>query len=111
MTMTHLLRTDIEIGDLSLEVDLEYDFIPGEKMVRYDKDGSGYPGSPTSAEFVSAMVSSCEVDGKQQKRDGHWAWNALDIVVAELIDRDWDRCFREKCIEHFNDKSERDDER
>lgn len=107
--MANLLHTDIEIGDLSLEVDLEYDFIPGEKMVRYDRDGSGYPGSPASAEFVSAMVTSCEVDGKQQKRDGQWYWGVFDVVVVDLIDRDWDR-FREKCIEHFNDKSERDDD-
>lgn len=96
--MSNLLHTDIEIGNLSLEVDLEYDFIPGEKMVRYDRDGSGYPGSRSSAEFVSAIVTSCEVDGEQQKRDGHLVWNALDMSVAELIDRDWDR-FEWKCIE------------
>jgi hypothetical protein len=43
-------------GSVQLEVDLEVEYLPGEKMVRYYADGSGYPGSDAEAEIVGCRV-------------------------------------------------------
>lgn len=105
--MTHVLHTEIEIGDLSLEIELEYDFNPGEPMVRYYPDGSGYPGCSPSAELVSVTVTLCDMANEQRKRCDHWMWRAMDTLATELVNRDWD-CFEEKCIEDANDRSDGD---
>jgi len=105
--MTHVLNTQIELETLSLEVELEYDFVPGEKMVRYYRDGSGDPGCPPSAELVGAKVTQCNIDREQRRRCDHWIWRALDVIANELINRDWVN-YEEKCIEHENDLAERD---
>lgn len=105
--MTHVLHTEIELDLLTLDIALEYDFNPGEKMVRYYPDGSGYPGCPASAELVGATVTLCDMANEQQTRCDHWIWRALDIIAYERISRDWDR-FEEKCIEDANDRSERE---
>lgn len=44
---------------LDLEFTLEYNYSPGEPMVMYYADGSGYPGSPPEIEIYKA---SCEND-------------------------------------------------
>ena len=108
--MTHVMHTEIEIGALSLEIALEYDFSPGEPMVRYYPDGSGDPGCPPSAELVNATVTLCDMGYEQQTRCDHWIWRALDIIAYEAISRDWAR-FQEKCIEDANDRAERDYDR
>lgn len=105
--MSNVLNTEIELDVVSLEVELEYDFTPGEKMVRYYRDGSGDPGCPPSADFVGAKVMQCDIDREQRRRCDHWIWRALDVIAAELINRDWSN-YQEKCIEHENDMAERD---
>lgn len=105
--MTHVLHTEIELDLLTLEIDLEYDFTPGERMVRYYRDGSGDPGCPPSVDLVSVTVRNCSLDTDQQKRDNHWIWRALDTIATELVSREWNR-YSERCIEDANDRSERD---
>jgi hypothetical protein len=39
--------------DTEITIEVEYDYSPEEPMVRYYRDGSGYPGCP-------AMVELCE---------------------------------------------------
>ena len=109
--MTHVLHTEIDLDNLILEIELEYDFTPGEKMVRYYPDGSGDPGCPPSAALVNATVTQCDIADIQQKRCDNWIWRALDAIAIELINRDWDRYFEDKCIEDANDRSERDCDR
>ena len=98
--MTHVLRTELEIDDLSLELELEYDFTPGERMVRYNRDGSGDPGCPPSAELVNATVIRCDLANERRMRRD-------DTIATEFISRDWDR-FENECIEDANDRAERD---
>lgn len=50
MKTTRLCKEIIYFEDILFEVSFEY--YPEEKMVRYYKDGSGYPGSPASIEIV-----------------------------------------------------------
>ena len=105
--MTHVLRTELEIDDLSLELELEYDFTPGEKMVRYYRDGSGDPGCPPSAELVNATVIRCDMANERRMRCDDWIWRVLDTIANEFISRDWGR-FENECIEDANDRAERD---
>lgn len=46
------LGIPMEIG-----LDIEYYYEPGEKMVRYYPDGSGYPGSPPYIEFTDFRLT------------------------------------------------------
>ena len=108
--MSHVLHTEIELDALNLDIELEYDFSPSERMVRYYPDGSGDPGCPPSAELVGVTVTQCDMNNEQRRRCDHWLWKALDIIATELVSRDWDR-FEEKCIENVNDRSERDYDR
>lgn len=36
----------------AFEFSIDYDITPGERMVMYYPDGSGYPGSPTEVELI-----------------------------------------------------------
>lgn len=47
-------------GELVFDVSMNY--IPGEKMVRYYPDGSGYPGSPPEIEILDARCK--KIDGR-----------------------------------------------
>jgi hypothetical protein len=51
---------ELLVGDdqeLAIRGTVHYAITPGEKMVRYYPDGSGYPGSPPEIEFWGAMIS------------------------------------------------------
>jgi hypothetical protein len=50
---------------LCLDCELTYDITPGEPMVMYYPDGSGYPGSPPTAELTSVRVT--ELSGEDWK--------------------------------------------
>ena len=45
---------------LTIEATLHFDVSPGEPMVRYYPDGSGYPGSPPIVELTGITVDSIE---------------------------------------------------
>lgn len=50
----------------TLEFELEYHYTPGEPMVRYYPDGSGYPGSSPEVEFTAVCTGiTCE-DGERE---------------------------------------------
>ncbi len=57
-----------------LEFELEYYYTPGEPMVRYYSDGSGYPGSPSEVEFsaICTKVDGEEVSQELGKSIGDW---------------------------------------
>lgn len=81
---------------------LDYYFTPGEAMVRYYSDGSGYPGSPAEVEFESRLVSidgnaevSCELKASIEKwfddkfADSDRIFDAVNEYVAG-INEDYD---------------------
>lgn len=53
---------------LTLEFELGFDVSPGEKRVDYYPDGSGYPGSPPSAELVDVRLQSISGEAWELKR-------------------------------------------
>jgi hypothetical protein len=64
-TVEHNVRAD---DYLTIECELGFDVTPGEPMVRYYPDGSGYPGSPARAELIEVRVKSIGGDGWELKR-------------------------------------------
>jgi hypothetical protein len=94
----HTLEYDIELGERALycTILIEYDYEPGEPMVRYYPDGSGYPGSPADCAPWNVEVTTAEVAEETLDRDdlgkigaGSWLqW--LDAMVYQLIEDDCD---------------------
>ena len=83
----------------ALEVDLSYDFYPGEPMVRYYSDGSGYPGSPPHIDLTGVHVRSWTVAGEKRQRDGHWVWETLDELALVFVEDNWEY-FADLCMDH-----------
>ena len=48
---------------LTIEAELGYDYVPGEKAVRYYRDGTGYPGSPAMAHLFEIEI--IEISGAE----------------------------------------------
>lgn len=109
MKRTHLFTLE-ELGHASsLEVEVLYEFTPGERMVMYYPDGSGYPGSPPEVEFVSAYVCRWDVGQDERKRGKTWLWEVLDVIAERVISEGWER-FREGCLENVVERMEEDRE-
>ena len=84
---------DPERQMVTIEGSVRYTCTPGEPMVRYYKDGSGYPGSPPEVEFFDPMVMAItvslggktfEIDLQNMEDDearamGDDAWNLADL--------------------------------
>jgi len=51
MTMDHM----------GVDLYIEYDYQPAEKEVRYDSNGTGYPGCPASLEITKIMIEDVDV--------------------------------------------------
>ena len=98
MKSTHYVTIE-ELGhDSSLEVEILYEYFPGEKMVMYYPNGDGYPGSPASVEFLSAYVVRWDVGTELRKRVTSWLWESLDVIASRVISEGWER-FQEGCLE------------
>lgn len=92
--MSHSIEATLEIGRSTLEVDIEYNAHPGEPMVRYYADGSGYPGSPPEAELLDVYVT----DWNDRRRGSSWIWAALDRIAFRAVEDDW-KNFELRCLE------------
>lgn len=54
-------KLTVKLGDTDCFVEADFRVIPGEPMVRYYPDGSGYPGSPPEIDCVdSVRLIECE---------------------------------------------------
>lgn len=93
----HIYETEIEIGahwQVFCTALIEYDYQPGEQMVRYYADGSGHPGSPTEIEPWDVRVTTVELGGRVLDRkglmniggNGSWA-QYLDRLALEYVQR------------------------
>ena len=51
----------ISIGFKELDVEVEYDYQPEEKEVRYYSDGSGYPGCAASLEICNVWHEGVDI--------------------------------------------------
>lgn len=87
-------ETELELGERALfcTIYVEFDADPGEPMVRYYPDGSGYPGSPPSIEPTLVQVTTAEVNDETLDRealakiggDGSWL-KLLDTMAEDII--------------------------
>ena len=50
---------EVRVRDVKLNVYYEYD--PGERMVMYYSDGSGYPGSPPAAAIHEVRAGDVDI--------------------------------------------------
>jgi hypothetical protein len=90
----------LNLGEGSIDVEIEYVYHPGEPMVMYYPDGSGYPGYPADVELLDVHVTSWHVDEVRQRSD-HWLWLVLDAYALEIIERDWETIYRAQCLEEY----------
>ena len=103
---THYVTLE-ELGHASsLEVEIKYGYTPGERMVMYYPDGSGYPGSPPDVEFIGANVMRWDVGRDERTRSYRWIWSELDRIAARIIEERWEH-FRLGCLEA---EAEREDD-
>ena len=98
------MRTELEIGRSLLNVSIQYKHWPGEPMVMYYKDGSGYPGSPDEYELISVLVHQWIVRDELRIRDEYWVWNELDQIAYDRIDDDWSEYEEELATKESEDR-------
>lgn len=87
----------------SLEVVIIYGANPAEPMVRYDRDGSGYPGCDASAELCSVSVIRWDVGDEERKPDDHWIWLSLTEIATKAVAEQWRSRFEDLCLEEISD--------
>ena len=76
------MRTvDIIFKTLPLTIDFTY--IPGEPMVRYYKDGSGYPGSPAEIEIHGVFHKGEDISDFINELEimGIYLWDDIEELV------------------------------
>lgn len=68
--------------NIALEVEVDYDFTPGEKMIRHLPDGGGYPGSPAELAITNVKVLTFTNDKYEFKRANNLGWfEVLDKLI------------------------------
>ena len=100
MIRTCTVEIECEINGIEglVTYDVTYEYTPGEPMVRYYADGSGYPGCPPELNVISAkQVSAVKYNG----------YDSID--VEEQIETDL-KIFEDYCWEDMDDYYERYDE-
>ena len=66
--------TNTHTTEITLEVEIEYVYDPGEKRVDYYPDGSGHPGTPPSVSLYEVHVNR------------PWGGDILHTLPQSLID-------------------------
>jgi hypothetical protein len=98
MNMRGTFTVTIDFVCASLECCIEYEATPGERPIRYYRDGSGYPGSPDEVELVSVAVELWVTVDEERRRGTHWVWSALDEIARNRVEEDWEFYFRARCL-------------
>lgn len=84
--------------DSSLEIEVDYSATHGEPMVRYYRDGSGYPGCEPEAELIAVRVTRWDVGNEQRIRNDHWVWQLLDKIAHGIVEQEWN-AYEYLCLE------------
>jgi hypothetical protein len=81
-------ETEIEeFGGMFVTIAIDYEFIPGEPMVRYYSDGSGHPGTPDEIHVTEVHVTS--VSGE-----------TYDKTYEELVESGWDKDLNQLALDY-----------
>lgn len=93
-------------GLIGLDVEITGDANPGEPVVMYYPDGSGYPGSDPSFEYVSVKVMKVWSDTVEWTReDQPKLFKLLDILMDDRIMEDLHRVEAD-CLELLGEQYE-----
>jgi len=76
----------IELGTMELELVITSHCYPAEPMVRFYRDGSGYPGAPAYAEIISVEVTRAYGEFGAVTRNNRGWFNDLDYLAFEYVD-------------------------
>lgn len=79
-------------GDLFVEVTAVVEVTPGEPMVRYYPDGSGYPGSLPDAELLEVVIDvaediNCEPVEIDEEELYHYLDENYDLWIERALER------------------------
>lgn len=88
-TTVEEITVPIGIGNIyACDVEIDIDVQPGESMVMYYVDGSGYPGSPPSAEITDFRVITVywESDDTNDTKGYSSTGKSLCELVAKHLD-------------------------
>ena len=84
--MTERATIDFSLGCMDIQANIEFDIDPGEPMVMYYSDGSGYPGSPPEFYLTEITVTSVGTIEGESLRAEHPDWFAdLDWLAENWI--------------------------
>lgn len=87
--MNVYVEWEIELGPTIVEFVATFWYRPGEPMVRYYPDGSGYPGSPPDCEYCSVEVHRIVGETYEYNREEKSDWFLLlDQLVDDMINTD-----------------------
>ena len=91
----------------SLEVLITYTVNPAEPMVRYDRDGSGYPDCDASAELRGITVLWWSVGDEERRHiPDHWIWRSLTEIAMKIVKDKWESEFEDLCLEDVSNDEE-----
>ncbi len=90
----HETEFDCFLDRFFATVEIEFEFIEGDKMVRYYRNGDGYPGSEPSVCIINVRVTSLSNEAwdknlEELEESGFAKWlneQALEAVEDELLD-------------------------
>jgi hypothetical protein len=91
---------ELLIGDsqeLAIRGTVHWKVTPGEPMVMYYPDGSGYPGSPPECEFWGVIINEIVLEGELSA--GDWP-SDLELKVEESLR---DHIFENHCSDERNE--------
>jgi hypothetical protein len=74
------METKTTLKILDLEVEVEFDYQPEEKPVRYYSDYSGYPGCAESLEIHKVLVKGTDISDLIEHFD---LWDKIETMVYE----------------------------
>lgn len=75
---------------LDLQIEIEYAYDPGEREVRYYRNGDGHPGSPPSVEITKIYIEGDETKTDISKLLPVEEFNQLQADVLEDHDPEGD---------------------
>jgi hypothetical protein len=77
-----------DLGGLELEVVVRAHVYPSEPMVRYYRNGDGYPGAPSYAEILSVWVIAVHGEfGSRKRNQGDDWFKDLDRLASDHVEK------------------------
>lgn len=86
---THEIEVDEFLDRFFVTLAITFEFTPGEPMVKYLPDGSGYPGSSESIDIIDVIVTQLSGETYDKNR-------------KELVTQGWAECMDDTALDYIN---------